>query len=89
MEDALGDVIERIKAIEDPAERAREVGAVLNALRGSSAQLRILRQEAVVELRRQGWTYARIGEELGLHRNRVQQIAEGRTGRSDARPIDE
>jgi hypothetical protein len=33
----------------------------------------------VLELRAQHLSYAQIGASLGLHRNRVQQIAEGRS----------
>ena len=78
MENPLAD-IEEIKAVRDPAERAVRIGQVLNALPGIAAELRDMRRQAVLELRAQGLSYAEIGERLGLHRNRVQQIAEGRT----------
>lgn len=78
MENPLND-IDRIKTIPDPAERARELGKVFKALPDITAELRAMRQAAVLELRAQGWTYGQIGEQLGLHRNRVQQIAEGRS----------
>jgi DNA-directed RNA polymerase specialized sigma24 family protein len=77
VENPLAD-IERIERIEDPAERAVEVGRVLNALRASAAELRAMRQAAVLELRAKGWSHAQIAEALGIHRNRAQQIAEGR-----------
>jgi DNA-directed RNA polymerase specialized sigma24 family protein len=78
MENPLED-IDRIRAIRDPGERAVEIGKVLNALPKVTKELRELRQAAVKELRDLGLTYAQIGERLGLHRNRVQQIAEGRS----------
>jgi DNA-directed RNA polymerase specialized sigma24 family protein len=78
MENPLAD-IDRMKAIDDPAQRAVEIGKVLNALPDITAELRALRQAAVLELRAQKLSYAQIGEKLGLHRNRVQQIAEGRS----------
>lgn len=73
--------IDRVLALADPIERARELGKVLNALPDLTATLRSERQRAVLEIRALGkeWSYARIGEELDLHRNRVQQIAEGRS----------
>lgn len=70
----------RIKAVADPAERAAEIGKLFTALSGIYGELREMRQAAVLELRAAGWSYGKIGEKLGLHRNRVQQIAEGRTG---------
>lgn len=73
---------ERIDAIADPVERAVEIGKMLNGLPNMASELRELRQAAVLELRQAGWSYGRIGEALGLHRNRVQQIAEGRTGKT-------
>jgi hypothetical protein len=79
MEDPLAD-IERIRALPDPAERAREIGRVLNALPAITTELRVMRQSALQELRAGGWSLAQIGEALGLHRNRVQQIMEGRSG---------
>ena len=72
--------IGRIQRIADPGRRAVEIGRVLNALPGIAAELRAMRQQAVLELRSHGFSYAEIGQRLGLHRNRVQQIAEGRSG---------
>ncbi|NED99288.1 helix-turn-helix domain-containing protein [Phytoactinopolyspora halotolerans] len=73
---------ERIAAIADPVERAVEIGKVLNGLPEMASDLRELRQAAVLELRAAGWSYGQIGQALGLHRNRVQQIAEGRSGKT-------
>lgn len=72
--------IEQLSAITDPVERAREAGRRLSAIPDFQAQLRKIRQEAVLEMRGKGLTFAEIGVELGIHRNRVQQIAEGRPG---------
>lgn len=44
------------------------------------ARLARIRQAAVLELRARGMSYADIARELQLHRNRVQKIAEGRSG---------
>jgi hypothetical protein len=45
-----------------------------------------MRQDTVLRMRAQGMSYAQIGREIGLHRNRVQQIAEGRAGGGPGRP---
>ncbi len=72
--------IENIDNITDPAERAREVGRRLNAIPAWNALLREKRQAAIQEMRGKGMSWADIGREIGMHRNRVQQIGEGRTG---------
>jgi DNA-directed RNA polymerase specialized sigma24 family protein len=79
MEDPMANIA-RIGQITDPRERAIQIGKVLNTLPAIAAELRALRQAAVLELRARGLSYADISELLGLHRNRVQQIAEGRPG---------
>jgi hypothetical protein len=79
VENLLAD-IERIKKITDPAKRAVELGKVLERLPALTAEIRALRQAAVLELREAGWSHAKIAEALGVHRNRAQQIAAGRTG---------
>lgn len=76
MENPLAD-IDRIEAIADPAERAREIARVLKELPAAAANLKSMRQRAVQELRATGLGYREIGEMLGVHRNRAQQIGEG------------
>lgn len=71
--------IDQVERIVDPAERAREVGRRLGEIPKWQERLKAIRQAAVLELRAQRYSYAAIGEMLGLHRNRVQQIAEGRS----------
>jgi hypothetical protein len=72
--------VERIRAIADPAERAREIRVVLRDLADVDQAARQLRAETVQELRAAGMSHAKIGELLGIHRNRAQQVAEGRSG---------
>lgn len=72
--------LDQVEQIPDPVERAREVGRRLALIPGFQEKLRKIRQSAVLEMRAQRMSYAEIGAELGLHRNRVQQIAEGRPG---------
>lgn len=68
--------IDEVEQIEDPIERAREVGRRMAQIPLAHARLARIRREAVLELRRRGMSYAEIGRELQLHRNRVQKIAE-------------
>lgn len=63
----------------DPAERAKEIGAALNAVPELQKWLRQLRQDAVLELRADGLSHAEVGKVIGTSRARAQQIAEGRT----------
>ncbi len=72
--------IDNIERIDDPAERARRAGQRLGEIPAWQARLRKIRQEAVVEMKGRGMSYADIGKELDLHRNRIQQILEGRPG---------
>lgn len=78
--------IDDIDQISDPAERAREAGRRLSAIPTWQERLRKIRQAAVVEMKAGGMTYADIGRELGLHRNRAQQILEGRAGGGKGEP---
>jgi hypothetical protein len=68
--------IDEVEQIEDPIERAREVGRRMALIPLAHARLARIRREAVLELRRRNMSYAEIGRELQLHRNRVQKIAE-------------
>ena len=71
--------IDQITHITDPAEQAREIGRRLGEIPKHQERLRAMRQAAVLKMREAGMSYGQIGKEIGLHRNRVQQIAEGRT----------
>ena len=79
MENPMAD-IDQVEQIADPVERAREVGRRMAEIPAFHARLARIRREAVLLLRGQGMSYADIGRELQLHRNRVQKIAEGRSG---------
>lgn len=71
--------IDELEKIADPAERAREIGQRLKDIPDYQARLRQMRQSAILEMRGSGMSYAGIAAVVGLHRNRIQQIAEGRT----------
>lgn len=72
--------IDEVEQIPDPVERALEVGRRMAAIPSFHARLKDIRQAAVVEMKeKQGMSFADIGRALGLHRNRAQQIYEGRS----------
>ncbi|NEE01165.1 helix-turn-helix domain-containing protein [Phytoactinopolyspora halotolerans] len=71
--------VDRIKSIADPVQRALEVARMEDELAEVHAELRSVRRAAVLELRQAGWSHRQIGEALGIHPNRAQQIAEGRS----------
>jgi hypothetical protein len=73
------DDIEQVAAISDPVERAQEIARRMALLPEWSAKLREMRQAAVLEMRANGMSHADVGRALGVHRNRAQQIAEGRS----------
>src|SRR5207245_5053255 len=66
--------IEQLKAIEDPAARARRAGDLLGAHQGYVNQLASIRREAIAELRASGLSYAQVGEALGVSRGRIAQL---------------
>jgi DNA-directed RNA polymerase sigma subunit (sigma70/sigma32) len=71
--------IDEVEKIPDPAERAKEVGRRMAAIPELHARLKAIRRGAVIEMKDSGMSFADIGRELGLHRNRVQQILAGRS----------
>lgn len=70
----------------DPTQRAKDVGAALQAIPELQHWLREIRQGAVQEMREGGMSHADVGAELGVSRARAQQIAEGRTTGKRAEP---
>lgn len=73
------DDIDSINLIEDDAEQAREIGRRLGEIPKYQETLRQMRQAVVLRMKRTGMSYAQIGAAIDLHRNRVQQIADGST----------
>lgn len=75
------DGIEQVEQIADPAERAREVGRRMAEIPAWHTRMAKIRRAAVIEMKDgRSMSFSEIGRELGLHRNRVQQIYEGRSG---------
>ncbi|MGP3917717.1 hypothetical protein [Nonomuraea sp. 10N515B] len=83
----LRKLIEDLRAITDPGERAAMATEALEHVKAVNAEVAVIRQEAAKELRDQGLTYKEIGERIGpegrpLHFSRVSQILKGEpTGR--------
>lgn len=70
-----------LAAIEDPVDRFKAAGNAIELARTTYMPgARKIREDAVNELRQRNMTWGEIGTLLDQHRNRVQQIAEGRTG---------
>ena len=82
-------VIDEILTEASPLDRARAAGQALMDLGGWQVGMRQRRQSCVIEMRDRGLSLADIGRELGLHRNRVQQIAEGRSSGGQGGKADE
>jgi hypothetical protein len=79
LEDVVADLA-RAKEMPDPADRAKELTRLIQTLPEIGAAIREARQQAVVELHDSGMSWAEIGQMLGLHPQRVSQIARGVTG---------
>lgn len=75
--------------IPDPLDRAKALSAALHNLPDVQNQLRQARQDAVKELRADGWSHAQVAAELGVTRSRAQQIAEGKTTTAAPKPATE
>lgn len=66
--------IERIRQIEDPAERAQAVGREQNRLLGLVDELAGIRREAIDEMLRAGLSQADIARALGVTRSRLNKL---------------
>ncbi len=74
------DALSALEAIDDDAECAAAITRVLKDWPESHARLREVRQQRVRNLRDQGKTWQEIGDLLGIHFTRAQQIAKGIRG---------
>lgn len=63
-----------MSALVAPLDRARATTALLRDAAALQRKVAALRMAAVAELRGLGWSYRRIGGELGLSANAVAQI---------------
>ncbi|GAA2948656.1 hypothetical protein ACFPN0_14985 [Kitasatospora cinereorecta] len=74
------DAVEALVSIEDDAECAEAISRALQYWGENSPKLRETRQDRVVRLREQGKTWQEIGDLMGVHFTRAQQIAKGIRG---------
>ncbi|NUQ98320.1 MAG: hypothetical protein HOY79_17810 [Streptomyces sp.] len=76
----VNELLDTIRAIEDPVERFKAATKAVETARTTfMAGARQIRQDAVNELREDN-SLAEISKLIGQSRSRVQQISEGRTG---------
>lgn len=61
--------------LDDPLDRLALLGELRAELDEATTGAKKLTRAAVLELRSAGWTYARIGEVLGVSAQRVEQLA--------------
>lgn len=74
------DAIRALEDIEDDAACAAAITKVLKDWPDNHARLREIRQQRILNLRDQGKTWQEIGDALGIHFTRAQQIAKGFRG---------
>lgn len=74
------DAVNALAGIEDDAACAKAITDVLKDWPDSHARLREIRQQRVLNLRGEGKTWQEIGDIMGVHFTRAQQIAKGLRG---------
>ncbi|MEC3994021.1 hypothetical protein VSR01_10870 [Actinacidiphila sp. DG2A-62] len=74
------DAIKALEEIDDDAACAKAITDVLKDWPDSHAKLREIRQQRVLRMREQKMTWQEIGDALGIHFTRAQQIAKGLRG---------
>jgi len=83
------DAVRDLEAIEDDAACAAAISQALKYWGENSPKLREIRQERVQRLRDQGKTWQEIGDLMGVHFTRAQQIAKGLRGSKRPKRSDE
>jgi DNA-directed RNA polymerase sigma subunit (sigma70/sigma32) len=76
------DAIKALEQIEDDAACAQAITKVLKDWPENHARLREIRQERVLRMKSSGKTWQEIGDSMGIHLTRAQQIAKGIRGRN-------
>lgn len=82
------DAVQALAAIEDDAACAQAITKVLKDWPESHARLREIRQDRVLRMKAGGKTWQEIGDSMGIHFTRAQQIANGIRGRNRPRKGD-
>ncbi|MEW1817733.1 RNA polymerase subunit sigma-70 [Streptomyces diastaticus] len=73
---AIREIIAQLAATPDPVDRAKALGAALDAIPELQSELRAERQKAVVEIR-ETRTIAETADLLDVSQGRISQIAKG------------
>jgi hypothetical protein len=74
---AVKDALDVVARIDDPEERARVTGEVLEILHTGNSSFAALRRGDIQTLRAAGRSYRNIAEAIGVHFTRVRQIETG------------
>jgi uncharacterized protein YerC len=67
----------RLARVEDPLARIRAVSDTFAAMDAELARFADVRYAAIVQLRRQGWSYERLAAASGLSKARIAQLRRG------------
>lgn len=71
----VDDDVRRLRATEDPLERARQATDLLRRYQATGTELSRIRREALEDLRKLGHSQTAVAELLGLSRGRIGQLA--------------
>jgi len=83
------DAIKALEEIEDDAACAQAITKVLKDWPENHARLREIRQERVRRMKGEGKTWQEIGDSMGIHFTRAQQIAKGIRGGKGPKKADD
>lgn len=76
----VSEAMDAVEAIEDPEQRARAISEVTVIHAERTKRWRVLRQEAVAQMRTAGISYRKIATLLGVSLGTVQDIVRGHSG---------
>jgi DNA-directed RNA polymerase specialized sigma24 family protein len=72
-------MVDDVRSIADPAERAKRAQELQREAQSARKQLAEIRREAVLEMRAGGMSHAEVAAKLEITRGTAQSIAEGRS----------
>lgn len=73
----VSEILNSADDIEDNLQKALLVGEMLAQAQTLQQGLKVIRQEAVVRLNEEGWSFEEIASQLGMTKPRAHQIALG------------
>lgn len=71
----LRGILLAVVQVHDPEERLRRLAVVGEGVDDLEARIRRLKRSAILELRRDGWHWHRIGAVLGVSAQRAEQLS--------------